>query len=335
MRLFVYAMRTFDELGIFEKLCEDSGVELGWAKEYCSFENIELARGFDYVSATPQTMDRALLTRLHELGVKGVATRSIGVDHIDLNAIKDLGMHVSHNAYEPDTVANYAIMLAMMLLRRMPQTLSRAGVQDFALAATKLGRDISGCTIGVIGTGSIGGTVVKHLSGFGCKILAYDLYQRDDIAHIATYVPLDELLSSSDVVTIHAPANAENYHMIDARALALMPKGAMLVNTARGTLVDTDALIASLESGHLGGAALDVLEKEDGLYYNNRVDDVIANHPMAILRSFPNVILTPHTAFYSDIVVYQMALTVVEGARAMDGDPEALEIAAAKRLLVI
>ena len=333
MKLFVYAMRDFDELGIFRKLCDDAGVELGWSNEYCRLGNADLAAGYDYISVTPSTLDRPLLTKFHELGVSGVATRSIGFDHIDLDALRDLGMHATHTVYEPETVANYAIMLSMMMLRRMTKIAARASVQDYTLR-DKLGRDISGCTVGVVGTGSIGGTVVRHLQGFGCKVLAYDPYPRADIAQLATYVDLDELLAQSDVVTLHAPACAENHHMLDERAFRQMKPGAILVNTARGTLVDTDALIAALESGKLGGAALDVLEKEDGLYYNDRVGDVIANHQMAILRAMPNVLLTPHTAFYTDIVVYQMALTVVEGALAMSGDEQAKAIADAKRLWV-
>ena len=183
-------------------------------------------------------------------------------------------------------------MLAMMCLRKVPQTLDRARVQDYTLEG-RLGRDVSGCTVGVVGTGSIGGTVIRHLKGFGCKILAYDLYPNDRVAQDATYVELDELLAQSDVVTLHAPLTKENRHMIDDRALALMKPDAVLVNTARGALIDTVALIGALEDGRLGGVALDVLEREDGLYYADRRGDVIKNREMAVLRSFPNVILTP------------------------------------------
>ena len=170
--------------------------------------------------------------------------------------------------------------------------------------------------MGVVGTGRIGGTVIRHLQGFGCKVLAYDIYQNPAIAQIAEYVDLDTLLAQSDVVTLHAPATKENHHMIDERALALMKDDAVLINTARGALVDTEALICALEQGKLSNVALDVLEQEDNLYYKNRVGDVIANRHLAVLRSFPNVVLTPHTAFYTQTDVYQMAETVVKGALA-------------------
>lgn len=316
MKLFVYAMREFDELDFFRDICREQGVEFAYSTQYCTLDTAELAAGYDVISVTPVTLDRPLIERLHGLGVQAIATRSIGVDHIDLDACRELGMRVSHTAYDPESVANYAIMLAMMCLRRIPQICERARVQDYTLRG-KIGRDISGCTVGVVGTGRIGGTVVRHLQGFGCKVLAYDIYRNEQVARMADYVELDELLAASDVVTLHAPATKDNHHMIDARALGLMRDDAVLVNTARGSLIDTDALIEALEAGKLQGVALDVLEHEDGLYYNNRVGDAIANRQMAVLRSFPNVVLTPHTAFYTQVDVYQMAQTVVEGAVAM------------------
>lgn len=321
MKLFVYAMREFDELGFFTSLCTEHGIEFAYSTEYCSLENAELARGYDAVSVTPVTIDRTLVARFKELGVRAIATRSIGFDHIDLDACRELGIRVSNAAYDPESVANYAIMLAMMCLRMMPQIQDRARVQDYTLRG-KLGRDISGCTVGVVGTGRIGGTVIRHLQGFGCKVLAYDIYQNPAIAQVAEYVDLDTLLRESDVVTLHAPATKENHHMIDERALSLMKDDAVLINTARGALVDTEALICALEQGKLRNVALDVLEQEDNLYYKNRVGDVIANRHLAVLRSMPNVILTPHTAFYTQIDVYQMAETVVKGALATLNDQE-------------
>lgn len=316
MKLFVYAMREFDELGFFTTLCEERGIKLGWSPKYCTPETVDLAAGYDAISVTPSTVGRDLLTRLHELGVRVMATRSIGVDHIDLAAARELGIGVSHTAYEPDSVADYAIMLAMMCLRRIPQIVDRGRLQDYTLRG-KIGRNISHMTVGVVGTGRIGGTAIDHLAGFGCELLAYDPYPRDTVAQKATYVSLDELVAKSDVITLHAPSTADNHHMLDARRFGLMKDGVVIVNTGRGALIDTDALIDALEAGKVGGAALDVLEHEDGLYYNDRVGDCIANRQMAVLRSFPNVILTPHTAFYTDVDVRQMAETVVEGAYAL------------------
>lgn len=303
MKLFIYAMRPFDELPAAQKWSREYGIDFGWTEEYPTLENAQLARGADAVSATPCDMGAAMLQRLHSLGVRYITTRSIGYDHVDLAAARALGMRVSNTAYEPDGVANYAIMLMLMCLRKMAHILKRSELQDYSLRG-KLGRDISGCTVGVVGTGKIGATVVRNLTPFGCRLLAADPYPRDGLA--CRYTDLETLLRESDVVTLHAPATADSRHLIDAAALARMKPGAVLVNCARGALVDTDALIAALESGHLGAAALDVLEDENGLYYYDRVGDVIPNRAMAVLRSFPNVILSPHTAFYTDADVDDM-----------------------------
>lgn len=303
MKIFIYAMREFDELDVAEKLKKEYGIDFEWSAQYPTLENAHLAQGCDAVSTTPCEMGAELLDRFHSLGVRYITTRSIGYDHIDLQRAGELGMRVSNTKYDPDGVSNYTVMLILMCLRNMLYILKCAEVQDYTLRK-KIGRDLASCTVGVIGTGQIGANVVRNLSGFGCKILAYDIYEKENLP--CEYVTLEELYEKSDIITIHTPATPESYHMINAQTISHMKKGAMLVNCARGSMIDTDALIEGLESGQLGGAALDVLEKEDGLYYYNRMGDVIENRTMAILRSFPNVILSPHTAFYTDKDVENM-----------------------------
>ncbi|MBR4197097.1 MAG: hypothetical protein IKQ95_10395 [Synergistaceae bacterium] len=149
----------------------------------------------------------------------------------------------------------------------------------------------------VMGTGRIGTTVIQHLSGFGCRILAYDVHENETARKFAQYADRDTIFRESDIITLHMNANDDNYHIIGHEAVAKMKPGAYVINTARGKLVDSDAIIAEIESGKLGGAALDVLEHENGLYYYNRMGEVIVNQKLAVLRSFPNVILSPHTAF--------------------------------------
>lgn len=310
MKLFIYCLREFDEKEFFDELKADYDYSYAGTPAYPSLKNAHLAAGYDGVSITPGTCDEALLTAFHALGVRYILTRSIGYEHIDLACAKRLAMGVSHVAYPPDTVANYAITLILMTLRNMRQIIDRSAIQDYTLKG-KMGRDIEECTIGVIGAGQIGQTVIEHLHGFGCKILAYDLYPSAALQNKCDYVTLPELYRRSDVITLHAPATDENYHLLDAQAFSQMKPGVSIVNTARGTLVDTEALINALEQGLVSGAALDVLEDENGLYYANRVGDCIANRHMAILRSFPNVILTPHTAFYTRKVVKYMALHTV------------------------
>ena len=303
MKIFIYAMREFDELEVAVNLEKEYGIDFDWSREYPTLENAHLVQGCDAVSTTPCEMGAGLLERFHHLGVKYITTRSIGYDHIDLKKAEELKMRVSNTKYAPDGVSNYTVMLILMCLRNMPYILKCAEVQDYTLR-NKIGRDLPSCTIGVIGTGQIGANVVRNLSGFGCKILAYDIYEKKGLP--CEYVALEELYEKSDVITIHTPATRESYHMINAESISHMKKGVILVNCARGSMIETDALIDGLETGRIGGAALDVLEKEDGLYYHNRMGDVIENRSMAILRSFPNVILSPHTAFYTDKDVENM-----------------------------
>lgn len=298
MRLFAYALREYDEAAFLKECSQELGFEYDWTPEYPSLDNAELAKGYDALCIITNPLDAELLDRFHELGVRNVATRSIGYEHIDVAHAYELGMRVGHAAYPPEGVANYAIMLMMMGLRNVNFILRQAAVQDFSLKG-KLGRDISSCTVGVVGTGKIGATVVRHLQGFGCKVLAYDPYPRDDLGGLAEYVDLDTLLASSDVITLHAPALESNYHMLDADAFAKMRDGVVIVNAARGSLIDTAALADAIESGKVGAAALDTIEHESNLYYRDNTREILPNRDRALLESYPNVIVSPHMAFYT------------------------------------
>lgn len=298
MKICFYALREYDELEFCEAMREKYGIDFVYSTEYPDGRNISLASGCDGVSCTPCDMSRKALEAFRNVGVKYILTRSIGYDHIDLNAARELGLKVDTVSYTPTGVADYAIMLMLASVRRFAHILKRAELQDYSLR-NKLGRDFSACTIGVMGTGRIGTTVLQHLSGFGCKLLAYDVHENETARKFAQYVDLDTILKSSDIITLHMNANAENYHIIGTEAISTMKQGAYIINTARGKLVDSEALIAGIESGKLGGAALDVVEFENGLYYYNRMGEVMVNPKLAILRSFPNVILSPHTAFYT------------------------------------
>ena len=313
MKIFLYSFREFDEKEAFDSLKEKYHFEYGFSAEYPTKENVHLAKGYDAISFTPCKMDEELISEFRSVGVKYIAARSIGFEHIDISAAKKLGMGVSHVTYAPDTVADYAIMLMLMGTRKINYILERASIQDYSLFG-KMGRDISEMTVGVIGAGKIGSTVIKHLSGFGCKILAFDNYQNETNKNYCDYVDFEKLLEESDIITLHAPASKENYHLLDENAFGKMKDGVIIINTARGTLIDHDALIDAIVSKKVGFAGLDVLEDENGLYYYNRMGESIDNRQMAMLRSFPNVVLTPHTAFYTKRVVYSMAENVVKCA---------------------
>lgn len=311
MKIFAFALRPFDELPYLKAASQELGFEFDWTAEYPTPENAELAAGAEALTIITNPLTADLLDRYHELGIRAIATRSIGYDHIDVAHARALGMRLAHAAYPPEGVADYTIMLMLMALRRAKLVFSHAGVQNFGLKG-KLGRSLGSCTVGVVGTGAIGSRVIHELAGFGCRILAYDPYPRDDVRATAEYVSLEELLASSDVVTLHAPGLPENRHMIGAEELAAMKSNAVLVNAARGMLVDTDALVDALEQGRLGGAALDTIEHEAGLYYLDRSLDVLPNRERAVLMAMPNVIVSPHMAFYTAEDVEQMVRTNVE-----------------------
>ena len=305
MKICFYALREFDELDFCHEMSQKYGIDFIYTTQYPDENNISLARGCEGISCTPCDMSAHVLEAFHAVGVKYILCHSIGYDHVDLAKARELGMKVDTVTYPPTGVADYAIMLMLSCVRRFAHILKRTELQDYSLR-NKLGRDFSQCTVGVMGTGRIGTTVLQHLSGFGCKLLAYDVVQNERAARLAKYVTLDEILASSDIITLHMNANDANYHIINNESIAKMKPGAYIINTARGKLIDSEALIAGIESGKLGGAALDVVEFENGLYYYDHMGEVMVNQKLAILRSFPNVIISPHTAFYTREDVHDM-----------------------------
>ena len=326
MKIFFYALREFDELDFCKEYAKSTGIDFDYTTEYPSADNYDLAEGCDGISVTPCDFSAPVLEEFHKRGIRYILCRSIGYDHVDLKRAKELGMRVSNVTYPPSGVADYAIMLMLMSCRKVKQILHMADMQNYSLKG-KIGRDISNCTVGVIGTGKIGATVIRHLSGFGCRILAYDLYENPAVQGLAEYVPIEQLFAEADVITLHTNANDSNYHLLDEKAFARMKSGVMIVNTARGKLIDTEALIHALEEGKVGAAALDVLEHEDGLYYYDRTGDVIPNPTLSILRSYPNVILSPHTAFYTREDVNDMVKGCFESLKAFsEGIPTEHEV---------
>jgi D-specific alpha-keto acid dehydrogenase len=228
-----------------------------------------------------------MLRALRRAGVQHVATRSIGVDHIDQAAARELGIAVTNAAYAPDGVADFTLMLILMAIRHAGHAIRASTRRDLRLGGRR-DPELRDLTVGVVGAGRIGAAVIERLRGFGCRILAHDPGGASRAA--VERVGLAELLRASDVVTLHTPLTDATRHLIGRAELAAMKPGAMLVNTARGALVDTVALLGALESGRLGGAALDVIEGEDA------GDD---NPYLGLLRALPNTIVTPHTAYFT------------------------------------
>lgn len=311
MKLFVYSYREFDEAEFFQKFAEEYHVELGICHDAPTMENAYLAEGYPYVSIITTKIDEELMNRFHALGVKMISTRTIGYDHIDLEAARKCGISVGNVMYSPECVADYTVMLMLMSIRKIKRIMQREEINDFSLPGIQ-GKEMPSFTVGVIGTGRIGRAVIRDISGFGCKIYAYDQYENDEVKKYAQYASLDEIYEKCDMITLHMPLTKENMHLIDAEAIQKMQDGVVLINTARGGLIDTKALIDGLESCKIGAAGLDVIEDEFGMYYFDRKADVLSKRDLYILRGFPNVIVTPHMAFYTDQAVSDMVKHSIE-----------------------
>ncbi len=311
MKIFVFSYRDFDEAEHFTAEAKRTGVTLGICRSAPTMETVGQAAGYDCISILTTPLDAQLLRELKRLGIRMISTRTIGYDHIDIKEAERLGLKVSNASYSPDGVADYAIMLMLMASRKIKRILQRADIQDYTLPGIQ-GREFSAMTVGIVGTGRIGRTVARHLSGFGCEVLAYDPFPSEETKRYARYVPLEEIWRSCDLITFHTPLTEDNFHMVNRETIARMKDRAILVNTARGGLIDSEALIEGVESGKIGAAALDVVEDEFGMYYYDRKSDVLKNRSLAVLKSFPNVIVTPHMAFYTDRDVSDMVHASVE-----------------------
>ena len=312
MKMFVYGLREYDERQFFDKFSRQYQVEFKSTGEKPTLENTDLAAGFDAISILTAPVDKAMIDRYKELGIRAIMTRTIGYDHIDYVYAEQQGIGVLNITYSPATVADYTIMMILMGLRKQKYIRLRAAVQDFSLEG-KLGSELGNKTVGIIGTGRIGSCVARELTGFGCRMLACDPFPKAELMDLVEYTDLDTLLAESDIITLHAPATEENYHILDRTAFAKMKKGAGLVNCARGALVDSDALIDNIENGRIGFACLDTVEHEFGLYYYNRMGEPLNNPRLAVLNSHPTVITTPHMAFYTEEAVSDMVENSILG----------------------
>jgi D-specific alpha-keto acid dehydrogenase len=290
-----------DEADLFHELCPRFGVVPTITSDAVSEAIVTSVPGNRCVSVGHKSeISASMLRALKDTGVEHVSTRSIGVNHIDLHAAAHLGITVENAVYAPDGVADYTVMLILMSIRNAKETVGSASMRDFRLRNVR-GKELRDLTVGVVGVGSIGTAVIKRLHGFGCRVLASNRPGRESAVEL---VALDELLRESDVVTLHLSLNAQTHHLIGRREIEAMKPGAFLVNTGRGALVDTDALVGALEAGTLGGAALDVLEGEEGLFYFDCTNRPIDNRRLLALQRLPNVIITPHTAFYTRRALY-------------------------------
>lgn len=269
--------------------------------------------------------DAPALQRLAGAGVRLIALRCAGFNNVDLEAAQSLGIAVARvPEYSPYAVAEHTVALMLTLNRKIHRAYARVREGNFALDGL-LGFDMHGRTVGVVGTGKIGACTIRILLGFGCRVLAFD--PQPDPALVAAgvrYAELAELLRESDIVSLHCPLTPQTHHLIDAAALATMRRGALLVNTSRGAVIDTRAAIGALKSGALGGLGIDVYEEEADLFFRNLSDTVIQDDLFARLLTFPNVVVTGHQGFFTEDALAAIAATMMANLDAFEarGEPE-------------
>jgi len=257
--------------------------------------------------------DAETLEILASQGTRLLALRCAGFNMVDLQRASELGIKIARvPAYSPYAVAEHAAALVLTLNRKIYRAYNRVRDDNFSLEGL-LGFDLHGCTVGVIGTGKIGMAFAQIMHGFGCRLLGYDAYPNDQFEAIgdAQYVPLPDLFADSDIISLHCPLFPETHHLINADAIAQMKPGVMLINTSRGGLIDTPAVIDGIKSRKIGYLGLDVYEQEDDLFFQDLSDTVILDDTFQLLQSFPNVVITAHQAFFTRNALEGIATTTL------------------------
>ncbi len=295
----------------FNALNAEYGFELSYFEARLYKKTVPLAKGCDVVCVfVNDHLEADVLAEMKEMGVKLIALRCAGFNNVDIDKAKEIGLGVVRvPAYSPYAVAEHTLGLILSLNRKYHKAYSRVRDGNFALDGL-LGFDLHGKTVGIIGTGKIGQIFAGLVSGFGCRVIGYDKYPSDDLKEKGVeYVDLQELYKQSDVISLHCPLTYETYHMINEYALAAMKQGVMIINTSRGPLVDTDAVIEGLKKGKVGYLGLDVYEEEEKLFFEDLSEKVIQDDQFVRLQTFPNVLITAHQAFFTKEAVWNISET--------------------------
>jgi D-lactate dehydrogenase len=313
MRVAVFSSKPYD-VAFLTAANQARGHDLLFLEPRLAKETAALASGRPAICAfVNDQLDAEVLARLAAKGTRLIALRSAGYNNVDLPAASRLALTVTRvPAYSPHAVAEHTIALILALNRKVHRAWARIREGNFSLDGL-LGFDLVGRTAGVVGTGKIGAAVVRILTGFGCRVLAFDPVPSPECLALGTsYVPLPDLLAASDIVSLHCPLTPETRHLLDGAALARMKPGAMLINTGRGALVDTKAVIEALKAGRLGHLGLDVYEEEAALFFEDRSWRILQDDVFARLLTFPNVIVTGHQGFFTAEALAAIADTTLQ-----------------------
>ena len=311
MRILFYGTKPYDRIW-FEPMAKDYGYEITFLEVQCTKETVFLARGYDAICIfINDTVDAGMIDCLHRDKVKAILLRSAGFNHVDIRAAKGKVKILRVPSYSPQAAAEYAMAMLLTVNRFTHRAYTRT--REFNMSINGLmGQDLYHKCAGIIGTGKIGQAMIDICRGFGMHIVAYDPFPNESLG--VEYLPLPELLSRADVISLHCPLTNDTRYIINEETISYMKPGVLLVNTSRGMLIDSGALIEGLLSGKLAGVGLDVYEEEDGLFYEDRSSEIIEDGVLARLMTFPNVLITSHMGFFTKEAMQAIAIETLENA---------------------
>lgn len=313
MKIAFFSTKSYDKI-YFEKYKAKSNHLFTYFEASLSESTINLTIDFDGVCVfVNDKIDKKTIENLAQNGIKLIALRCAGFNNVDLEAAKKYGIKVVRvPAYSPQAVAEHAVALILTLNRKTHKVYNRVRESNFSLE-NLIGFNLYAKTIGVIGTGQIGTAFCKIMLGFGCKIIGHDVIQSDElIAQGVEYQSIDRVIEQADIISLHCPLSPETQHLFDKKAFAKMKKGAMLINTSRGALINTPDAIKALKNGHLAYLGIDVYEQEGNLFFKDLSESIIQDDVIQRLMSFPNVLITPHQGFFTDEALTQIAITTID-----------------------
>jgi D-lactate dehydrogenase len=312
MKTIVYSTHKFDKS--YLEMASNNSHNLIFLKDSLNEKTIDYAKGSEAISLfTGDNANSNILGSLSNIGIKYIALRSVGHDNVDLKKCQELGIKVANvPEYSPFSVAEHAMTLILCLNRKIKLSQELIKKQDFRLDRL-IGFDMKDKTIGIIGVGKIGATFAKIANGFGCKLLAFDIIENEDLKKDLgiKYVSLEELCTKSDIISLHCPLNDSTRYILNKDKFALMKTGVFIVNTSRGGVIKTNDLLASIDSGKIGGAGLDVYENEKGLFFEDHTKDIINDGIFNSLNTKSNVIITGHQAFLTNEALTNIANTTI------------------------
>ncbi len=317
MKIAFFSTKPYDK-EFFEKYNQTN--ELTFYDVSLNESSVRLAQGFDAICVfVNDKVNASIIEKLGKLGIRLIALRCAGFNNVDLTAAKKANMCIVRvPAYSPHAVAEHALALIMTLNRKTHKAYNRVREGNFSLEKL-IGFDLFQKTVGVIGTGKIGEAFARIMLGFGCKVLAYDLFQNQSLTDVGIkYCSLDELLSQSNIISLHCPLTEKTLHLIDNQAIEKMKTGAMLINTSRGALIDTQAVIEALKSKKLSYLGLDVYEQEANIFFNDLSEEILVDDTLARLMSFPNVLITSHQGFLTEEALTQIAVITLDNITAFE-----------------